>query len=122
LRRLNPNVVAITDDLQMGAIRKHYSLTETIQRAINAGEDILLFGNQLSREHKVTTTQLIGIVRKLIAAGHIRERTIREANRRIARMRRTIGLQNGAPLRTPAPKMGKTTQHRTHRSDVKDLY
>jgi beta-N-acetylhexosaminidase len=66
LRKHNRHAVVITDDLQMGAIRKHYSLQDTIRRAINAGDDILLFGNQLSHKHKVTTHQLIKIVRKLL--------------------------------------------------------
>jgi phosphoribosylamine--glycine ligase len=70
-------VVAITDDLQMGAIRKHYSLKETIRRAILAGNDILLFGNQLSRKNKVRTQKLVTIVRDLIASGQIKERVIR---------------------------------------------
>jgi phosphoribosylamine--glycine ligase len=77
LRKGNPHVVAITDDLQMGAIRKHYSLKETIRRAILAGNDILLFGNQLSRKNKVRTQKLVTIVRDLIASGQIKERVIR---------------------------------------------
>ncbi|WP_245587759.1 beta-N-acetylhexosaminidase [Desulfovibrio inopinatus] len=39
--------VVVSDDLQMGAITKQYSLTETINLAIDAGVDILLFGNNL---------------------------------------------------------------------------
>jgi beta-N-acetylhexosaminidase len=92
LRRGNPHVVAITDDLQMGAIRRHYSLKETIRRAINAGNDILLFGNQLSRKDKVTTPQLVRIVKTLIASGAIHPSRIRAANRRIRMMRSKIGL------------------------------
>lgn len=37
--------VAITDDMEMGAIRKHFSLDEAVARAVMAGEDILLFSN-----------------------------------------------------------------------------
>ncbi len=40
--------VVISDDLQMKAISKHYSVAQTVSLAINAGVDILLFGNQLS--------------------------------------------------------------------------
>jgi beta-N-acetylhexosaminidase len=111
LRRRHPHVVAITDDLQMGAIRKHYSLKETLRRAINAGNDLLLFGNQLSRDHRVTLTQLTGIVRQLIASGQVRPAMIQAANRRIARLRRTIG----APRRTPTVSTPKRSvpHHRT---------
>ena len=37
--------VVITDDLEMGAIREHYSLEETVVRAVTAGVDVLLFSN-----------------------------------------------------------------------------
>lgn len=40
--------VVITDDLEMGAIRKHFSLSETVINAVNAGNDILLFSNTVS--------------------------------------------------------------------------
>jgi beta-N-acetylhexosaminidase len=45
--------VVITDDLQMGAIADHYSLKEIVRLAINAGNDILLFGNQIDGKKKV---------------------------------------------------------------------
>src|SRR5690606_31124197 len=37
--------VVISDDLEMGAIRKHFSLEETVVRAVRAGVDVLLFSN-----------------------------------------------------------------------------
>lgn len=37
--------VVISDDLEMGAIRKHYDLKETVLRAVRAGTDVLLFSN-----------------------------------------------------------------------------
>jgi beta-N-acetylhexosaminidase len=37
--------VVISDDLEMGAIREHFSLRETIIDAVNAGMDVLLFSN-----------------------------------------------------------------------------
>jgi beta-N-acetylhexosaminidase len=37
--------VVITDDLEMGAIRKLFDLHDTIVRAVNAGVDVLLFSN-----------------------------------------------------------------------------
>jgi len=105
LRKKNPNIVVITDDLQMGAIRKHYSLRETIRRAIYAGNDILLFGNQLTRKNKVTTSQFVKIVRELIVQDPLLARQIRHANNRIARMRDRIGLKRNAT------KVSKRPQH-----------
>lgn len=37
--------VVITDDLEMGAIRDHFSLEETVTKAVRAGVDVLLFSN-----------------------------------------------------------------------------
>lgn len=37
--------VVISDDLEMGAIRDHFSLEETITKAVRAGMDVLLFSN-----------------------------------------------------------------------------
>jgi beta-N-acetylhexosaminidase len=37
--------VVISDDLEMGAIRQHFSLKETVTRAVRAGMDVLLFSN-----------------------------------------------------------------------------
>jgi beta-N-acetylhexosaminidase len=37
--------VVITDDLEMGAIRQHFSLEDTVKRAVRAGVDVLLFSN-----------------------------------------------------------------------------
>jgi len=37
--------VVISDDLEMGAIREHFSLEDTVVRAVRAGMDILLFSN-----------------------------------------------------------------------------
>jgi beta-N-acetylhexosaminidase len=37
--------VVISDDLEMGAIREHFSLEETVKRAVRAGMDVLLFSN-----------------------------------------------------------------------------
>jgi beta-N-acetylhexosaminidase len=37
--------VVISDDLEMGAIREHFDLKETVTRAVRAGMDVLLFSN-----------------------------------------------------------------------------
>ncbi len=49
-QKMNYTGVVVSDDLQMKAISHHYSLKETVTLAINAGVDILLFGNQLGSQ------------------------------------------------------------------------
>jgi beta-N-acetylhexosaminidase len=116
LRRLNPKVVVITDDLQMGAIRKHYSLRDTLRRAINAGNDLLLFGNQLNARNKVTAAQLISLIRQMVSSGEIDAAMIRKANRRIRAMRRRIGLRDGA-LRSAHPHAHSASAHHITQDD-----
>ena len=89
-KELGYNGVVITDDLQMGAITKKYSLTKTLNLAINAGDDLLLFGNQLSPHNIVTIKQLVDTIRDLVYSGAIDERIIDRANRRIERLKSRI--------------------------------
>jgi len=84
--------VVISDDLQMYAISKHYTLKETIRLAINAGVDILLFGNQLDPKHEVSIEKLVAVTRSLLTKGAISKAGIERANRRIDAMRTRIGL------------------------------
>ena len=44
-RDLGFDGVVISDDLEMGAIREHFGLADTVRRAVRAGMDVLLFSN-----------------------------------------------------------------------------
>ena len=72
--------VIISDDMQMKAITKHYSLKEATTDAINAGVDILLFGNQLATN---TAKEIIDTIYAQVKAGKIPLKRIEEANQRI---------------------------------------
>ena len=84
--------VVVSDDMQMGAISKHYDLENSIRLSINAGVDMLLFGNQLDPSNEVSLAELVGTTKKLVREGKIRVKTINEANIRIDRMKSKIGL------------------------------
>ena len=77
------NGVVITDDLQMGAINKKYGLKNTLKLAINAGNDILLFGNQLSVKSMVKTSTLVNTVKTLIKSGEVSLADIELSNSRL---------------------------------------
>ena len=79
--------VVITDDLQMGAISKKYGLSETLRLAINAGDDILLFGNQLDPRRTLSTKKLINTMYALLKSGKIKLTTIQRSNKRVARLK-----------------------------------
>jgi len=75
--------VIITDDLQMGAITKHYSLRDVLRLSINAGDNILLFGNQLSPKNMVSVESLVNTIKELLQEGAINIASIEESNRLI---------------------------------------
>jgi beta-N-acetylhexosaminidase len=79
--------VVITDDLQMNAIDTKYGLSETLHLAINAGDDILLFGNQLNPSDVLTANELVSEIMNLIDKGSIDRATIEKAYTRIKRLK-----------------------------------
>ena len=82
--------VVITDDLQMGAISKKYGLKNTLQLAIKAGDDILLFGNQLDPRKVVTTKKLVNTIISLVKEGKVSKRSIENSYNRIQRLKKKL--------------------------------
>ncbi|SHO80658.1 Beta-hexosaminidase [hydrothermal vent metagenome] len=79
--------VVISDDLQMYAISKHYNLRNTIKLSINAGVDIMLFGNQLSPKKILTTKKLVDTTYSLYKSGEISLSQLKIANDRINKLK-----------------------------------
>ena len=75
--------VVITDDLQMGAISKKYGLRESIRLAVNAGDDILLFGNQLDPAKSVSVKTVVENIASMVREGTIPKEKIERAYNRI---------------------------------------
>ena len=86
-QKLGFHGVVITDDLQMGAISKKYGLKKTLKLAINAGDDILLFGNQLDPKKIVSTKKLVNTIVSLIKSGDVKVNTIDKAYMRIKKLK-----------------------------------
>ena len=80
----------ITDDLQMGAIAKKYSLKTTIHKALDAGNDILLFCNQLNPKKSVTLQELVATTKRLIKEGKISSKRIDKSIRRIETLKKEL--------------------------------
>ena len=76
--------VIISDDMQMGAITKHYTLKESTTLALNAGVDILLFGNQLAA---YTTEEIVATIFESVKSGDIPLSRIIEANHHIENLK-----------------------------------
>lgn len=75
--------VIISDDLQMGAIREHYSLKEIVTLSINSGVDMLLFGNQL---HEQGIDELVFTILEQVKNGSIKMSRIIESNKRLEKL------------------------------------
>ncbi|PJD93681.1 MAG: glycosyl hydrolase [Legionella sp.] len=81
-KRLNYKGIIITDDMQMKAIADHFSIEKAMTLAINAGADMLIFGNQLSATPQ-DPKPLIDYIESQVIAGVISEHTIDQAYERI---------------------------------------
>jgi beta-N-acetylhexosaminidase len=89
-QKLGFNGVVITDDLQMGAINNRYGLRNTLKLAINAGDDILLFGNQLSVKSMVRTDTLVNTIKELIHSGEVNLADIERSNERLEELKKRL--------------------------------
>jgi len=88
--KLGYHGVVITDDLQMGAISKKYGLRNTLKLAINAGDDILLIGNQLDPRQVKSTKKLVNTIRSLVKMGEVKVENIDKAYARIQKLKEKL--------------------------------
>ncbi len=72
--------VIISDDMQMKAISEHYSLSQAVTLSINAGVNMLIFGNQLG---KISLTDIVELIYEEVKKGNISVDKIIESNRLI---------------------------------------
>lgn len=94
-RRMGWGGVVITDDLQMGAITDRYPLEEVVFRAVDAGADILLFGNNLRWQPELTA-RVHATLTDLVRTGRIPEDRIRQSYQRIARLKALLRMRDAA--------------------------
>lgn len=78
--------VIISDDMNMGAIADHYGLNEAIYLALNAGIDILLFGNNLIYDTEIAP-RAHGIIKELVLSGRLSQERIDQSVRRILELK-----------------------------------
>ncbi len=80
--------VVFSDDMQMNAIAQNYGFEKGIEMAINAGVDIVMFGNNVSKDVKpVTASDVHQIIKKLVKNGSISQARINESYARIIRLK-----------------------------------
>ncbi|MBM3161827.1 MAG: glycoside hydrolase family 3 [Chlorobi bacterium] len=74
--------VIVSDDMQMKAIADHYGLEEAVRLAVNAGVDVLLFGNNTSYDPEIAE-KATKILSNLVKNGFVSESRIDRSYRRI---------------------------------------
>lgn len=82
--------VVISDDLEMGAIRKLFDLHDTVVRAVDAGADVLLFSNTAKYSPDLAARVRRILVEEAEAKPDFRAR-IEESYGRIVALKRRIG-------------------------------
>lgn len=86
--------VVVSDDLQMGAIRKEYGLRETIKLSIQAGVDILVFANNSVFDEDITS-KAHKIIIELIEEEIISEQRINQSYERIMKLKKEYLMSDG---------------------------
>lgn len=80
-----------TDDMQMDAIRSYYGLEFSIEHALNAGVDMLIFANN-SVYHPDIVPEAVRIIVDLVESGAVSEDRINEAYDRVMETKHQLGL------------------------------
>ena len=78
--------VVISDDLQMKAISENYPFTTVLEKTINAGVDLLCFGNNNSFDANIVRTA-IDTIAGLVSNGRIAMSRVDESFDRITRLK-----------------------------------
>ncbi len=82
------NGVVISDDMNMHAISKNYGYENAIKLAINAGVDMLMFGNNIqTSQGQLSPAKLHSIIKKLVQEGAVSEERINESYLRIMKLK-----------------------------------
>ncbi len=83
--------VIMSDDMEMKAISGHYGLENAIQFGIEAGLDILCFGNNMSYDLNIGE-KVMKIVQQLVESGKLSEARITESYQRVMNLKSKLKL------------------------------
>jgi beta-N-acetylhexosaminidase len=86
-KQLKFNGVIFSDDMQMKAISNEYGLKESIEMAVNAGVDVLLFSGNINSKEPVSASDIVDIFLQLLKEGRITNQQIETSYKRIIKMK-----------------------------------
>lgn len=83
--------LVVTDDMYMKGIIDNYSIEEAVIRAINAGADMMIMGNNINTGFEADRPEkIIEIIVNAVREGKIPEKRIMDAHRRIAKVQQML--------------------------------
>ena len=80
--------VIVSDDLAMGALALHYPLDEALEKAINAGVDLLCLSNNGAAFDPHIADKAVAMIYRAVKAGKIAPQRIDQSYRRIMKLKR----------------------------------
>jgi beta-N-acetylhexosaminidase len=87
---LNFNGLIFSDDMQMKAISKYYGLKTAVHKAIEAGIDILVIGNNTGDFVPDIVKRVTIIIKELVEQGTLSEARINESYQRIIAVKKSL--------------------------------
>lgn len=78
--------VVVSDDMEMGALRKHFTAEDAIVRAVNAGVDVLVFSNTAKPSNEFGRW-INGVIVRAVNEGRIDRATVERAYKRVRAMK-----------------------------------
>ncbi len=79
--------VIFSDDMHMKAITAEFGFEESIEMAINAGVDVLMFSNNIAGSAQTSASDVVNIIMKLLKEGKVTEKQINASYQRIMKMK-----------------------------------
>lgn len=86
--------VVFSDDMMMKAISSQYGIEQSIQMAIDAGVDVLMFSNNIRGVKEYTPESIHSLIKELVIKGKISPERIDESFRRIMLMKQKWQSRN----------------------------
>jgi beta-N-acetylhexosaminidase len=89
-KRLHYDGVVFSDDIEMKAIADDYGLETAVEKAINAGVDMIILGNNMGNFSAHLAQQVFEIIKKDVLSGKIPADRIAQAYQRIQELKQRL--------------------------------